>query len=74
MSYVFLSFYFFYRATVSLHSANLEREIMFAQIRILTSGDVTKEFRVLNVDTWSALGELNEKIKESKRSERLYKK
>ena len=50
------------------------REIMFAQIRILTSGDVTKEFRVLNVDTWSALGELNEKIKESKRLERLYKK
>lgn len=50
------------------------REIMFAQIRILTSGDVTKEFRVLNVDTWSALGELNEKVKESRRLERLYKK
>ncbi len=50
------------------------REIMFAQIRILTSGDVTKEHRVLNVDTWSALGELNEKIKESKRLDRMLKK
>ena len=50
------------------------REIMFAQIRILTSGDVTKEHRVLNVDTWSALGELNEKIKESKRLDRMKKK
>lgn len=50
------------------------REIMLAQIRALTAGDVTKEHGVLNVDTWTALAELNAKAREAKELERIYKK
>ena len=50
------------------------REVMLAQIRALTSGDVTKEHGVLNVDTWTALAELNAKAREAKELERIYKK
>ena len=50
------------------------REVMLAQIRALTSGDVTKEHGVLNVDTWTALAELNAKAREARELERLYKK
>ena len=50
------------------------REMMLAQIRALTAGDVTKEHGVLNVDTWTALAELNAKAREAKELERIYKK
>lgn len=42
------------------------RAAMLAQIRALTAGDVTKEHAVLNVDTWTALSELNEKAREAR--------
>lgn len=42
------------------------REAMLAQIRALTGGDVTKEADVLNVDTWTALAELDAKAREAK--------
>lgn len=42
------------------------REAMLAQIRALTGGDVTKESDVLNVDTWTALAELDAKAREAK--------
>lgn len=50
------------------------REVMLAQIRALTAGDVTKEHGVLNVDTWTALAELNAKAREARELERIYKK
>lgn len=50
------------------------REIMLAEIRALTAGDVTKERAVLNVDTWTALAELNAKAREARELERMYKK
>ncbi len=40
-------------------------EIMNAQIRALTGGDITKESEVLNMDCWRALTELNEKARET---------
>lgn len=49
------------------------REVMLAQIRALTAGDVTKEHDVLNVDTWTALAELNEKAREARELDKLYK-
>lgn len=49
------------------------REVMLAQIRALTAGDVTKEHEVLNVDTWTALAELNEKAREARELDKLYK-
>lgn len=39
---------------------------MLAQVRALTGGDVTKEEAVLNVDTWTALAELDAKAKEAR--------
>lgn len=39
---------------------------MNAQIRALTGGDITKEQQVLEIDTWRALTELNEKAREAK--------
>lgn len=41
-------------------------EVMNAEIRALTGGDVTKENEVLNMDCWRALTELNEKAREAK--------
>lgn len=40
-------------------------DVMNAQIRALTGGDVTKENEVLNMDCWRALTELNEKARET---------
>ena len=40
-------------------------EVMNNQIRALTSGDVTKEEEILNIDTWRALTELDAKAKEA---------
>ena len=50
------------------------REIMLVQIRALTGGDVTKEEQVLNVDTWTALAELNAKAREAKEVNKMYNK
>lgn len=50
------------------------QEIMLAQIRALTGGDVTKEEQVLNVDTWTALAELNAKAREAKEVNKMYNK
>ena len=47
---------------------------MLAQVRALTGGDVTKEEAVLNVDTWSALAELDAKAKEAREYSEKYKK
>lgn len=47
---------------------------MLAQVRALTAGDVTKEQTVLNVDTWTALDELNSKAREARELEKIYKK
>ena len=41
------------------------RQAMNAQIRALTSGDITKEARVLEMDCWRALTELDAKAKEA---------
>lgn len=43
---------------------NME-DVMNAEIRGLTGGDVTKEKEVLSLDVWRALTELNEKARES---------
>lgn len=40
-------------------------EVMNAEIRALTAGDITKEEVVLQSDTWRALTELNEKAREA---------
>lgn len=45
--------------------------LMLSQVRALTDGDVTKEEAVLNVDTWSALGELDAKAREAEELRRL---
>lgn len=50
------------------------RTVMLAEIRALTGGDVTKEAAVLNVDTWTALAELNEKAREAREIEAIRKK
>lgn len=50
------------------------RSVMLAEIRALTGGDVTKEHVVLNVDTWTALAELNEKAREAREMEAVRKK
>ena len=42
-----------------------QKEIMTAQIRLLTKGDITKNEAILNADTWSALTELDALAKES---------
>ena len=47
---------------------------MLAQVRALTGGDVTKEEAVLNVDTWTALAELDAKVKEAREYSEKYKK
>lgn len=48
------------------------RDLTLAQIRALTDGDVTKEEAVLNVDTWTALAELDAKAREAAELRRLY--
>lgn len=63
-----------YRPAASTDELPDLREVMLAQIRALTSGDVTKEHEVLNVDTWTALAELNAKAREAREAENMYKK
>ena len=50
------------------------RESTNAMIRALTGGDITKEERILKMDTWRALTELDAKAKESEELKKLYKK
>lgn len=57
--------YFFRRTGDGTGDAGNMAEVMNAQIRALTSGDVTKEQEVLNMDCWRALTELNEKARET---------
>ena len=44
-------------------STSLE-DAMYAQIRVLTKGDITKEAEILSLDTWRVLTELNTQAKE----------
>jgi hypothetical protein len=46
-------------------TAASQKEIMNAQIRILTKGDITKNDAILKSDTWSALLELDALAKEA---------
>ena len=41
-------------------------DVMNAELRALTGGDITKEELIKNADTWRALTELNAKARESK--------
>lgn len=51
------------------------RELMLAEIRALTGGDVTKNEAVLHADTMDALAELNAKAREAREmNEHLNKK
>ena len=47
------------------------RQAMNAQIRALTAGDITKEARVLEMDCWRALTELDAKAKEAEEMRHL---
>ena len=49
------------------------RESTNAMIRALTGGDITKEERILKMDTWRALTELDAKAKEAADLRKLYK-
>ena len=53
--------------------SELLRTAMNAQIRALTSGDITKESAVLAMDTWRALTELDAKAKEAEELRRQSK-
>ncbi len=50
------------------------QEITNAQIRALTGGDITKEEKILKMDTWRALTELDAKAKEAEEYHRSVKK
>ncbi len=50
------------------------RESTNAMIRALTGGDITKEERILKMDTWRALTELDAKAKEAEELRKAYKK
>lgn len=49
------------------------RDIMNAEIRALTAGDITKTEAVLSADTLTALTELNAKAREARELERKTK-
>ena len=50
-----------------------QREVMNAQIRLLTKGDVTKQKYILEeTDTWTALAELDALAKEAEEIKRKY--
>ena len=50
------------------------RESTNAMIRALTGGDITKEERILKMDTWRALTELDAKAREAEDLRKQYKK
>ena len=47
-------------------------ELVNAEIRALTGGDITKEREVLQMDCWRALTELNEKAREAQELQQRY--
>lgn len=47
-------------------------DVMNAEIRALTGGDITKENEILNMDCWRALTELNEKARETQEYNEKY--
>lgn len=49
-----------------------QRELMTAQIRLLTKGDVTKNQQVLNIPAWDALVELDALARESEEFKQKY--
>ena len=53
---------------------NQLRESTNAMIRALTGGDITKEERILKMDTWRALTELDAKAREVEEIRKAYKK
>lgn len=55
-------------------SFNDQMESMNAMIRALTKGDITKEKKVLAMDTWRALSELNAQAREYREFNAKYKK
>lgn len=65
--------YFFQRVEQSEEQKEIEMPdmegVMNSQIRALTGGDITKEKEILQMDTWRALTELNEKAREVKELE-----
>lgn len=48
-------------------------DLMNAEIRALTGGDITKEEAIFEIDCWRALTELNEKAREADELERKYR-
>jgi len=50
------------------------RDSTNAMIRALTGGDITKEERILKMDTWRALTELDAKAREAEELRKAYKK
>jgi hypothetical protein len=50
------------------------RDSTNAMIRALTGGDITKEERIMKMDTWRALTELDAKAKEAEELRKAYKK
>lgn len=60
----------FERAAPTQHDEETKPPDMYAiiqnQIRALTDGDITKREMVMKANTWDALEELNQKVKESK--------
>ena len=65
-----------YSRTIGFQKASCTTALInpLAQVRALTAGDETKEQTVLNVDTWTALDELNAKAREARELEKIYKK
>ncbi len=64
--------YFFRKSGDENGDAGNMADVMNAQIRALTSGDITKEQEVLNMDCWRALTELNEKARETVEFKKKY--
>lgn len=49
-------------------------EVVDAEIRALTGGDITKEAQILKIDCWRALTELDAKAREAREMKELYNK
>lgn len=64
--------HFFHRADTASSGSPDMVEAMNMQIRALTGGDVTKEERVLNMDCWRALTELDAKAREYQELKQKY--
>lgn len=60
----------FFRPVEGGVEQSTQMEVMNAQIRALTGGDVTKEQQVLDLDVWRALTELDAKAREAQELQR----